>query len=216
MKPISYDEFVSFLFDRPEKDTEWYFQEDFYDLEINNRDVVKYAIKLFSEIWSLSEAFSETQLCLGLEYLINSSCGMFCYSFVDEEVPESDKVNAIFLMFNIFSELFNRKCLKCLSHKNECPFSLYNKLCYMWWDVFPRHGVPRKEALNAIDRAVLKVLEKILLLENIACKESALHGLGHWYVGYPENVEVIIKANRKNIPENLRNYSQMAIMGDVL
>jgi hypothetical protein len=68
------------------------------------------------------------------------------------------------------------------------PYPL-NSICYMWWDVLPVYGRPDEPEQQAFDETVLNVLERILGLESMACREGALHGLGHWRSYYPERVE---------------------------
>ena len=54
--------------------------------------------------------------------------------------------------------------------------------------------------------------------ESIACRESALHGLGHWHDVYPAEVELIIdrflSGYRELRPETV-NYAKIARCGCV-
>jgi len=67
-----------------------------------------------------------------------------------------------------------------------------------------------------VDAACLAVIEKALAMDHDACRESALHGLGHakWY--YPAEVQRIIgdflKAG-KNISPDLWKYAEAAGTG---
>ena len=56
----------------------------------------------------------------------------------------------------------------------------------MWWDVFPCVGEPENEEFIDRDREIVNIMEKTLELDHTACQESALHGLGHWQISYPE------------------------------
>lgn len=61
-------------------------------------------------------------------------------------------------------------------------------------------------------------MERTLQLDNIACQESALHGLGHWHSAYPKEVERIIDAflqSNLNIRPELEQYAQSARIGMV-
>jgi hypothetical protein len=55
-----------------------------------------------------------------------------------------------------------------------------------------------------------------VLLKNLACKESALHGLGHWCSLDSDRVRTIIQDHQLYIPEKLKNYAQSAMSGCVL
>jgi hypothetical protein len=118
-------------------------------------------------------------------------------------------------MHHVFSAVFASRCSDTLSHITPTPLISYNGICYMWWDVLPRHGVPARQDLRAIDEAILETLAKILSPDSVACKESALHGLGHWHVRYPEGVEGIIERFASRIPAELKQYARDARTGGI-
>ena len=61
----------------------------------------------------------------------------------------------------------------------------------MWWDISFRLEDEEPER-RKLDPEILRVMGRILELESLACKESALHGLGHWQEDYPSEVREII------------------------
>src|SRR5439155_17455989 len=97
---------------------------------------------------------------------------------------------------SLFEKLFARVCTDHLSHldRRDVPASVnpINVVCYMWWDLFPRLDEPDDPSWRELDETILDVLRGILSLSSIACRESALHGLGHWYVLSPDRVETIV------------------------
>jgi len=89
----------------------------------------------------------------------------------------------------------------------------------MWWDIIPIGGRPDDPARRELDEAILQVMESTLQLHSIPCRESALHGLGHWQPEYPERVGAIIdkfSMSRPDLPEKLRLYMLNAYTGYVL
>ena len=89
----------------------------------------------------------------------------------------------------------------------------------MWWDLIPITGRPNDPARSVLDQAILTVMESTLQLDSIACRESALHGLGHWQHEYPERVGEIIdrfSMTEPALPERLRSYMINAYVGYVL
>ena len=118
-------------------------------------------------------------------------------------------------MFNVFDKVFNRTCCDLVRQRGAASGLDYGYICHMWWDIFPRHGIPYDSGMTAIDTTILEILERLLLLDGIACKESGLHGLGHWHVAYPERVEEIIDRNLSSIPMPLSEYAALARQGDV-
>jgi hypothetical protein len=62
-------------------------------------------------------------------------------------------------------------------------------------------------------------MESTLQIDSIACRESALHGLGHWQRAYPARVGEIIdrfSMRQPDLPEKLRAYMVNAYVGYVL
>jgi hypothetical protein len=66
---------------------------------------------------------------------------------------------------------------------------------------------------------LLQIVADTLKLDSEACRESALHGLGHWQTCYPEKVNNIIHDfiwKNRYIRNPLRNHSYAAMNGDAL
>jgi len=61
-------------------------------------------------------------------------------------------------------------------------------------------------------------MAQTLEIDHVACLEGALHGLGHWHVYCPAEVEHIIDeflAERSNLPSDLLEYARDARIGGV-
>lgn len=89
----------------------------------------------------------------------------------------------------------------------------------MFWDLLPTHGKPDEVTSADLDRTLLAVMEEILKLEHDACRESALHGLGHWHFNYPQQVEQIVARflqDHGDIRAALLLYAEKARTGYVL
>jgi hypothetical protein len=62
-------------------------------------------------------------------------------------------------------------------------------------------------------------MDSTLQLDSVACRESALHGLGHWQHEYPEQVGDIINRfsiSHRNLRKELETYMKNAFVGYVL
>jgi hypothetical protein len=71
---------------------------------------------------------------------------------------------------------------------------------------------------GVIDTACLKVMRLTLDLDSDACRESALHGLGHWAYLYPQQVKTIIDAwlaRNRQLTGELKAYALAARRGYV-
>ena len=69
------------------------------------------------------------------------------------------------------------------------------------------------------DQDILQVMESTLQLDSIACRESTLHGLGHWQHESPERVAAIINKfsmTYRDLPKKLEDYMGYAFTGYVL
>jgi hypothetical protein len=208
-------EFVQFLFDRPDDSKEWYFAEDFIPPQLDAQTQVAFAREVLTDAELHAEIFTERQFCLGYNYLINPACSAHCYSYLDTSINESERISVVVSMYNVFSLVFDRKCVGAASDRTDLTAATYEYLCYMWWDVFPRHGIPANSSLAGTDRTILTTLEKMLLLHSLACIESALHGLGHWHAARPDFVERTIDCKLSQIPGPLRKYAKSARAGSV-
>ena len=216
MSQVKYEDFEEYLFGRHTEDqAKWFDRDDFVEKVFDNTEVVLFASDIYNNISKISLNYSGLQICHGLEYLINSASGFVCYAFLDKSVDENLRLISIKNMRNVFDAIFSEKCNTALGHLSNTQLSCYNYLCYMWWDIFPRHGVPKDNHFFKTDNVIIELLEYILSLENIACKESALHGLGHWHVGYPDIVKNIIQKAQPALPEVLKNYAEQAMSGSV-
>jgi hypothetical protein len=62
----------------------------------------------------------------------------------------------------------------------------------MWWDllwyrwVFNFRNAPGEATSNPFYAEILLILRRILAIPHDACRESALHGIGHWVRSYPQ------------------------------
>lgn len=210
-------DFAKFLFDRPADSLEWYFMEDYEEPQLEKAQIVDLSATIFRDIGMFANEFNERQLCLGLRYLINASCSSSVYSFIDPELPFENRAKVISNMFSVFNEVFAKRCHQQTTFsdlEDSLPFT-YAETCYMWWDIFPRHGSPRSLVMTETDEKILETIEKVLGIENFACKESGLHGLGHWYGARPEEVDGILERVLPRIPSELIAYAGEASKGNV-
>ena len=70
-----------------------------------------------------------------------------------------------------------------------------------------------------LDLTCLEAMQRALDLDSDACRESALHGLGHWKYAYPQKVQAIIDAwlaRHQEVTDELKTYALAARRGRVL
>ncbi len=119
----------------------------------------------------------------------------------------------------MFERLFVPRCTPHLGHRSEPGAGPLNMVCYMWWDIMYLPGWQDEAERAQINAACLAVMRETLGLASDACRESALHGLGHAKAQSPERVAEIIDkflASTPNLRTELMQYTHSARGGCVL
>ncbi len=215
---MTFEKWVKGIFDRPEGPEPWYYDINNQMPSIAPGLSVKYLRKLFTESKDLLGKYSNLQLKWGLWYIIDCGNSSELVSLLDKAIPLSEKLETIDSIFLLYKNCFFERCANSLSQTNEAEENPLNVLCYMWWDVAPLPATAGKIDNREIDAACLEVMQKVLLLENDACRQSALHGLGHAKLYYPAEVEKIVDAfisANPAMPKDLLLYAQSAREGTV-
>ena len=218
MAEISFGDWVNAIFGRPEGPKPWY-------CDINNQipDIapelsVRYLRKLFTESKDLLGQYSNLQLKWGFWYIIDCGLSSELVSLLDKSVPLQEKLETIESIYLLYKECFFERCAGALSHLGESKENPLNVLCYMWWDVAPLPATAGKIDNKEIDASCLEVMCKALTLDNDACRESALHGLGHAKLYYPVEVERMLSdfiAENPKLRKELMQYARSARVGVV-
>ncbi len=211
----SYEQWIKHVFDRPVTEPPWHEIGSDGDWEPSKEKAAEFLIRAFEEPGVL-ETFSDAQLSQGFRYLISSSLSNYMYTLIDQD--SLVQARGIRSIYYLFARLFSKKCSSHLCSINEKGANPLNSVCYMWWDVFPWHGNPNDKSRTLLDNEVLSVMEKTLSLSNDACRESALHGLGHWALVYPKRVSQLITdfiSNNPSLRPELREYAEKAKHGSV-
>jgi hypothetical protein len=183
---------------------------------------IAYLTNLFENAARVLQPFSDTQIKEGLWYLANESSDPM-YELLNLDVSWAERKRCISSIFTLFEHFFAQRCSPHLSHLDTLQtdtsnVSPLNLICYMWWDIFPTWGKPGDPAYKEIDEALLDTMRRSLALSSDACRESALHGLGHWHLHYPTQVEGIIDQFLESSPHlrvELKAYAQAARAGRV-
>lgn len=181
----------------------------------SNEGRLRFIRAIFDDVINLDLELSEEIVLGGLRAAIDPGATILPYSLFAEDVPEELRLETIERIYDFFALVLNRRCESVLTHCATAAISPWNSLCFMWWELLPRHGVPRTISLKEVDRKIIDILKKLISLDNLACKESALHGLGLWQIGYPEDVRSLIFDCDGFIPDVLKNYADKAANGDL-
>jgi hypothetical protein len=209
-------EFESFLFDRPLTGTPWYFDQNSHPYEVQGTETLQLVHHVLLNSQSLPTRYSNEQISHGLNFLINPSCSDICYLFVDSSLNQGLRASTTMAIYEVFEKIFQQKCLQSVPFESlsEPESKGLNWICYMWWDIFPRHGIPTSAACSEVDMAIIRTLNRIAQLPSFACKESAIHGLGHWASARPEIVAHVFDLI-PDVPANLVEYMALAKTGHI-
>lgn len=206
---------------------------------------LEYCTTLFSDPGFLLDRFSLAQINQAIWFIAHESCSSHMLAPFDKSLPWSDRRRCIESIYYLNQKLFAVACDEICSHV-ETPANPLNGICYMFCALLP-NGVeyifpesylevtadqPPGDLLESVPvdpdsllkyadehQAMLDTMERILSLPSVACREQALHGLGHFHKHRPREVERIVDgflAREANIPDDLRSYAQAARAGEVI
>lgn len=188
---LDFDRWVQHVFDHPVAQPPWYFQIDQETWDGEPLLTVQHVTRLFELPERLLKDYSPEQLEQGLWYL-GGEGQPFMQALVDESVPWPVRQRGLHAIRTFYERFFAVACSDELGHLCRTTFTPINRACYMWWDSFPSYGNPMEPAHQEEDQTILQVMTGVLDLSSEACRESALHGLGHWHLHYPEEVRQIV------------------------
>jgi hypothetical protein len=221
---ISFEDWVAGVFDHPVTKPEWYWGPEVANWNLVHERALQFVTQLFGHPADVLRRFSDAQLNQGFWFLLGAN-GDAMRGLDDEHLAWELRWRCIRSFSFVFESLFAARCTPHLSHlqRADTPgdpgLSALNQVCYMWWDFDCWCARPEQSTHRKIDAAFLEVMRQTLALPQDACRESALHGLGHWHAGYPTETEFIIDIflhQSGPIREELREYAQQARRGCVL
>lgn len=212
----SLTDWISFLFDHPVEDPAWHFGA-YALLEPESERVAELIAETFERSAELTSPFSDEQLNQGFWFLLNPGNSDYMRCLSDDSVPWALRRRVLRSFVPLFRDVMSTRCTPSLAHEEKLSSAL-NSACFMWWDLLPlTEGWFGAEDVQLADE-VLAVLSDLLQIPHDACRESALHGLGHWAMHYPRAAEIIDRFLRdsSNLRPELVEYAEQARTGHVL
>jgi len=214
---IPFDEWVRRVFAHEVINHDWWWKEDTDWNELPAVISLEYLSRLFEESGHLLRTFSDAQVDQGL-WMVLGPVSDHVRALEDLTVQWPIRLRCVRSILILF-RMFESRCSHHLAHFDEPGSNPLNSICYMFWDIFQVSGRSKEPVYADLDHALLAVMQEILAQPSNACRESALHGLGHWQAMYPEEVAKIVDSfiadNPKLRPE-LRLYAERSRAGNVL
>lgn len=210
--PIEFDDWIRRIFANEVVNHDWWKQDTSWN-ELPPLISLEYLTRLFEGSSQLLCTYTNAQVDHGLWFIVGNHLSEHALALQDLSVERPIRLRCVRSILRLF-EMFAARCSANLSHLDEPGASNpLNSICYMFWDLFRIWGRPED-----LDRSLLTVMVEILALPSDACRESALHGLGHWQLMYPEEVEQIVDlfiAEHPEIRPEMRRYAERARYGNV-
>jgi hypothetical protein len=219
------EEWITYVFDHPvagDVREAWYWSEDAPEWRGAPEDIPALIAETFEHTGDALARFSDEQLDQGFWFLVGDSLPDFRDALLDSHIPLAMRLRALRSFVPLFEQVMANRCSPHLSHLDEQPANPLNHACYMWWDLlrFPLLELngPVEAERDLFHSEVLVILSRLLIIPHDACRESALHGLGHWVHHYPQAAELVDEFLSKtpgSRPE-LVAYAERARVGNVL
>jgi hypothetical protein len=214
-----YQDWLKHVFDHEVTDKlpQWYFAEVAPLFEASDNEMTELISQTFLNAGKDLTKYTDEQVDQGIWYLAGTSGSDFLSAFASSEVPLPKRLEAIGCIYYLYSDCFAKRCAEVLGHLSDKGSPL-NSSCYMFWDICRFSGLKDMLENKETQDAVLNVLEKTLATEHMACREGAIHGLGHIAKSCPENVREIIDVflSKNKLDDKLMAYALKAREGMVL
>ncbi len=211
-------EWIAHVFDHPVTHPEWYFSLDAPEWQGKPEHIAANIADTFEHGGESLARFTDEQLNQGFWYLVGNNGSNFTDALVDRVVPFAIRLRALRSFVPLFEQVMARRCSPHLSHLDEHGANPLNSACYMWWDILPICGCPQEPERAQFDAEVLLTLRRLLAIPHDACRESALHGIGHWSLYYPQAADIVdeLLSGTPGLRHELVAYAENARVGCIL
>ncbi len=178
--------------------------------------VVAHIAETFEQSDKLLSRFADEQLNQGFWYLFYERDLM--EKLLDEGIPLACRLRALRSFAPLFEQVMAERCSWHLSHLDHKGASALNSACYMWFDEVLDRFNPERLVQAQLEAGLIATLRVILAIPHDACRESALHGIGHWVRHCPQLADVAdqLLSGPPGLRLELIAYAECARAGKVL
>lgn len=215
--PPRYQEWLTFVFDRPETPNGWYFEDGDHEFKASPTEITELITTTNTRCGVDLARYSDRQVNEGLCYIFSQCCTEVAYAIKSCSVPLELRLQAVRSVRHLYTDCFESRCAPLLDR--EMSSNPLNFMCCMLWDVAPIAWWEDDPDRAMFYDAILNVLEPILYSSNDACVEGALHGLGHIKFYTDERVPAVIGrflGQRRDLRKELVEYAQACATGFIL
>jgi len=211
IRGYSYDEFVSFVFDREIRPREGKYHPWYFDVEVafDANRLCAFYIRLFRDPNSILAKYSKAQLEQGFWAIHGASFDCSVQHLIwNTDVPFPSRCECVKSMSDLFKRFFATEPL-------ETSVSMWwDSLCYEW-ECGNRNRERGGEDMLMQD-VMFEVLAGLLQNDSEICQGAALHGLGHLHHPSTQKlVEDYIK-QRPSLGEAWKKYALAAARFEIM
>jgi hypothetical protein len=210
---------IDHVFDHPITDPPWYFSlEDGEEWPEAPEDIVIHIAETFEQSGDLLSRFSDEQLDRGFWYLCYQGPPDFMGTLLNARVPLEMRLRALRSFVPLFEQTMAGRCSPHPYRLSEEGRNALNSACTMWFDIVLDRFEPQRLAHAQLGEELVVILRTILAIPHDACRESALHGIGHWVAHYPQLADIVDRflSSTAGLRPELISYAQSAKAGTVL
>jgi hypothetical protein len=209
---------IEHVFDHPASGPQWYFDADAPLWPGNGDDVPELMAATFERGDELLSALSDEELDQGFWYAVgDGSPSGWSSVLINRSTPAAMRLRVLRSFAPLFEKVMAVRCTQHLSHLSEAGAGALNSSCYMWWDLLNLNFAASEWV--EFRPEMIAVLRRILAIPHDACRESALHGIGHLILDHAGNgeglgnlIEEFLRSNPGVRPE-LAAYAASARRG---
>jgi len=212
-----YQDWLTYHFDRETDDASWHWGYSVSGFDAPPEIIATLLTRTLINSGTDLKPYSNAQVGMGLDFIFNPALS-HTLADLQASVPHFEAVRGIIqAMKPLYADCLAPRCHMQTSTIVGGDNSL-NHFCFMLWDVTSLsywNDHPRKNEGYA---AIVEVMEFALTLSNIACVESALHGLGHLHAYRSQEIEGIIRRFLRrphDLPDHVKRYAEAAAIGHV-
>jgi hypothetical protein len=150
----------------------------------------------------------------GLHFIFSPDLSAMAFHLIDPQVERQLRVAALTTIKTLYRDCLAVRCTPGLGHQDQGHGAL-DGFAYMFWDTSPIGWFIGSRKGRDDQAVVLEILAEALESKNIACVESALHGINHmvWYVPKAADLVSDYLAKHREAPGPLRTYALGAALG---
>ena len=138
-------------------------------------------------------------------------------TLLDEDIPVAIRLRALRSFVPLFEQVMAARCSSHLSHVEWQGSNPLNSACYMWFDEVLDRFSPERLERAQLEKELLLILRRVLDIPHNACRESALHGIGHWVRQYPQLADMVDEflSRAADLRPELVAYAKRARSGNI-